>query len=249
MNLGRTTMVTIFLAIAIGTVLWFRSRGRPDTEVATDQAEGARRPQDPVHPSQLPALLRDTSWQVRLRAANALSGLDALPVARRAGLLAETLDGEVAAPASGAPFMGSYLSLSSVIRLNYLRLFEGFGAPATDAVRTAATPASPAGREWRSLALAATGSRDVTPQLRPLLSSSDPTVRMTAARYLGYRKDRDAIPGLRHALTDTFTATAGNDHVRSPSPRRFYPVRQQAARSLRELGLQVERRGDSYVVH
>jgi HEAT repeat protein len=192
-------------------------------------------------------MLRDSSWRTRLAAANSLRTMGQLSVPRRAALLAEAIDREAAAPTSGPPFAGSYLPLSSVLRLQYLGLLEELGAPAADAVGSAAAPVSPAGREWRTLAVAATGDPKGAPVIRELLASSDPAVRMTAARYLGYLRDRDAIPALRRALTDPFTATAVED---APGRRHapFYPVRQQAARALRVLGVVVERRGDSYTV-
>jgi HEAT repeat protein len=192
-------------------------------------------------------MLRDTSWQTRLLAANSLPGIDALPVSRRAGLLSEALDREVAAPASGPPFMGSYFPLTSTLRINYLRLLENLGAPAVDGVRAAGNPSTPAGREWRTLALAATGSRQTAPDLRGLLSSSDPAVRMTAARYLGYLKDASAIPALKLALTDPFSVAPTSEFPAAP-PRRFHPVRQHAARALRVLGVKLKRQGDSYIL-
>jgi HEAT repeat protein len=70
---------------------------------------------------------------------------------------------------------------------------------------------------------------------------------MTAARYLGYFKDRDAIPALRQALNDPHRAISLSDTPGMPN-QPFYPVREQAARALRELGLKVERRGDTFVV-
>jgi HEAT repeat protein len=248
-SVRRIVVLLALAAVLIGGLLWYRNRARP----ASDQAasEPARPRPDPtqraITPDQIPAMLRDTSWQTRLRAANALPSMDALPLDRRVGLLAEALDREVTAPASGPPFMGSYLLLTSTLRINYLRLLENLGAPASGPVRAAGKPSTPAGREWRTLALAATGSRESIPDLRGLLSSSDPAVRMTAARYLGFLKDQDAIQALKQALADPFTAsTAG--HGQAEARGRFYPVRQQAARALRVLGVSLKRQGDSYVL-
>lgn len=240
----------IVLVVGVGVSVYLRSPERPAPASVSDSVEARRRtPRTrPVRdPKAIPALLRDTSWSVRLSAANALRVLTAIDVPRRAALLAEALNHEASRPAIGPPLVGSYLPLTSAIRLQYLAVLEGFGPAATDAVRAAADPTSPAAREWRTLAVAATGAPDVAPDLRRLLGSSDPAVRMTAARYLGYLEDRGAEPELRKALADPFVAEATTDAL-GAAPTRVHPVREQAARALRALGHTVDRRGETFTV-
>jgi HEAT repeat protein len=83
--------------------------------------------------------------------------------------------------------------------------------------------------------------------LAALAAPADADVRMTAARYLGWLHDREAMPVLRSALADTASATAVSDIVGRP-PVRFYPVREQAAGALEIMGVKVERRGDTFTV-
>jgi hypothetical protein len=64
---------------------------------------------------------------------------------------------------------------------------------------------------------------------------------------LGWLKDGDAVPALKAALRDTATALPVSDLVGRP-PKRFYPVREQAALALEALGFKVERRGDAFTV-
>ncbi len=232
-------LLALLLAAGLaGTALWFRGRGKPAVDPTATTAEARRpprRPPGPRDPATVPAALRDTSWRIRLATANALRTMNALSVPRRAGLVAELIDREAAAPVSAPPFAGSYLPLTSTLLIQYLSLLEVFGHSSTAAVKAAPAPTSAAGREWRTLAVAATGARESAPQVRALLGSADPAVRMTAARYLGGLRDRDAIPALRQAMADPFTARTHSDGS-GDAPAAFHPVREQAARSLRLLG-------------
>jgi HEAT repeat protein len=145
--------------------------------------------------------------------------------------------------------MGSYLPLTSFLRIHYLHALETLGPDARDPVREAYKESKGKVREWYGLALGATFAPEAALELRGLLArSSDLAVRMTAARYLGWLKDRNAIPVLTAALKDTATATPVTDVIGSGS-RRFHPVREQAARALRELGLRTEWRGDSIIAY
>lgn len=247
--MSRKSILGLAALLAIGALasaLWFLGRGKSTADTVETPAGRPGRPVENFEdPAAIPAMLRDSSWRTRMAAANALRTMSALSVPQRAALLAQAIEAESAAPTSGPRFAGSYLPLTSVLRLQYLGLLEDFGAEATEAVARADRPATSAGREWRALALGATGEKASAPQLRELLASSDPAVRMTAARYLGYLQDREAVPVLRRALTDTFTSTNVND-TPGKAPATFYPVREQAARALRTLGLKVERRGHAF---
>lgn len=249
----RAALVTLalLLAASVGTMLWMRSRARVHPDSVTLPVDPARRGRPVRDPATIPAMLRDSSWQTRLGAAHALRTMSALSVPRRAVLLAEALDREAGAPVSGPPFTGSYLPLRSMVRLQYLAVLESLGEPATGAVRGASAPATSAGREWRALAVSATGDKSSAPRLRELLASADPAVRMTAARYLGYLEDGAAIPALQRALADPFAGTSVSDMPQGSgigTPGGFHPVREQAARALRVLGVKVERQGETYTV-
>lgn len=252
--MSRRALGITFICIgvaAVAAVLWIQHRAEPSSpptpfDSAIDRP--AREMEALQDTAAIPKMLRDSSWQVRLAAANALRELVTLSPARRATLILETLDREAAAPASGPPRVGSYVPLTSSLRLQYLGLLEEIGPKAADAVRKAEAPTSPEGREWRALALGAVEVREVTPRLRELvINSRDPAVRMTAALYLGWLKDSAAIPALRQALNDPAKARSVSDKP-GPPKAPFYPVRVKAARALRELGFKVERQGDTFVV-
>lgn len=242
--------VLLIVAGAGGLFLWWRYRAEPRPEAAsTVPARATYRPAAwPPDPGAVPGMLRDTSWRVRLSAANALRELPAIGERRRVELLLDALDREAAAPDSGPPLVGSYVPLTTFLRLQYVGLLDEVGPGAADAVRDANPSQTPAGREWRAVAAGATGAPGAAAGLRPLVrGSSDFAVRMMAAHYLGHLKDRDAVPLLRAALEDPArTRVTGSAPGRTPAT--FYPVRQTAAAALRELGLSVEKRGEGYLV-
>lgn len=252
MNRKWLVVGLLCFAVAVGVIaLWIQRKPRA-TLVPIRADTLARSPAGQMKSlrdtAAIPRLLRDSSWEVRLAAANALRDLTTLSPVRRAALLVETLDREAATPAAGPVQVGSYVPLTTSLRLQYLGLLEEIGSAGAEGVRNAVTPTSAQGRDWRVLALGAVEAGEAAPHLRELLiNSSDPAVRMTAAHHLGWLKDSAAIPALQRALTDNFTASSVSDRPGRPKAT-FYPVRVKAARALRELGLKVERQGDSFTV-
>jgi len=197
----------------------------------------------------LPALIRDTSWRVRLRTASSLAGRADIPAERRAELILDALGQEVTSPASGPPLAGSYLPLSGVFRLHYVHLIEDLGPAATRPARAALQDASGERREWTSIALGASGDKGAAPALRELLRRSrHPDVRMSAAYFLGILGDRSAVGDLKAALADPATARVRSDGS-GPPDHTLYPVREQAAGALQALGLAVERNGNTFTAN
>lgn len=234
---GWRILATGLLIAAVGgvvTLFWLRNRSSRLGNVPTDSTE---------------QMLRDTSWEQRAATAWGLTDRSDIPAGRRAVLLLEVLEREITSPSKGPTIAGSYLPLTSFLRLHYLHALETLGPDAREPVREVYKKSQGNVREWYGLALGATLAPDALPEIRGLLArSSDLAVRMTAARYLGWLKDRDAIPVLTAALRDTARATIVTDVV-GRGPKRFHPVREQAARALRELGLRTKRRGDSTIVY
>jgi HEAT repeat protein len=259
---GRWIAAVAIAILLAGVAVVFLSRKRPDSgSDALLTALG--RPSAPARDTMmarspathqpdaadLAAILRDSSWQARLGAVNSLAGRRDIPAARRAELLLAGLEREIARPTDSLRFPGGYLPSSSTFRLQFMRVIESLGPDAVGPARTAAERSSLEAREWMLLARAGAGDVDAAPSLRELLKNSrSPTVRMTAARLLGRLGDRSAIPELRTALADPFTAVADQSDLRIQSSS-FYPVREQAAGALRSLGINVQRSGDRFIAN
>jgi HEAT repeat protein len=257
-RLLHLTLAVLALGAAAALLVW-RPWRREEVDVVAVIAAGERpapsverpptaQPGRPPDAAALATLMRDTSWRVRLSAANSLGARADIPPERRAELLLEALAREVARPTGAAPLPGSYVPMTSLIRLQYLRVIGDLGTGATAVARASIRRTTGEAREWAILALGEAGAREAVPQLREVLRTSrHGEVRMTAARLLGALQAREAIPELRAALTDPFTATVSSDAHGGPrSP--FYPVRGQAASALKKLGLTVERRGHTFTV-
>jgi HEAT repeat protein len=226
----------VLLAGAAGLLLW-RGRGeRAPASAGTSPADSLR------------ALLADTSWMVRMAAANQLPDRQDIPLEQRAKLAVATLDREIARPTVARIIPGSWPPFTNFLRLGYLAALERLGPPAAATVRSATRSWKGEAGEWGSLARAASGDPVAAPELRKLVTeSADTDVRMTAARHLGMLRDREAIPALTRALEDTAVAQPVSDMPGRPTMR-FYPVRVHAGVALEALGVSVTRTGDRITV-
>jgi HEAT repeat protein len=222
--------------------------------ICGDSAPVASRPQRRANqrtspafdPARLPELVRDTSWEVRLTATDAVAASKHIPEGRRAELVLDALGQEISRPASAPPIAGSYLAPTGVFRLRYVHLIEDIGAAARDPARNAMQRGSGVHREWATIAWGASGAKEAGPALRELLRSSNQAdVRMSAAHFLGRLGDRSAIGDLRAALRDPATARVGIDDT-GDRGRTIYLVREQAAGALMALGIKVERNGHTF---
>ncbi len=259
---GRWIAAVAVAILLAGMAVVFLSRKKPDSgsdpllralgRPAAPARDTTMTPSPATHrpdAAGLAGILRDSSWQARLGAVNSLPGRRDIPTARRAELLLAGLEREIARPTDSLRFPGGYLPSSSTFRLQFMRVIESLGPDAIGPTRTAAERSSLEAREWMLLARAGAGDVDAAPSLRELLKNSrSPAVRMTAARLLGRLGDRSAIPELRTALGDPFTAAADQSDLRL-QPSSFYPVREQAAGALRMLGVNVQRSGDSFIAN
>jgi HEAT repeats len=243
-------VVLTLIAAAAVYLLLFRTGPEIASPDAQTPAPAARAPRTKGPPSEaeISRMLRDTLWQRRSAAAWGLTDRNDIPVPRRAQLLLDVLQREVASPTRAPAMAGSWEPLTGFLRIHYLHALETLGSNARDPVSKAYKASSGELREWYALALGATLNPDGAPPLRELLArSQDPDVRMTAARYLGWLRDRGAESVLRAALSDTATAEIVTDVPGRP-PRNFFPVREQAAAALEEMGFKVTRQGSTYTV-
>jgi HEAT repeat protein len=239
--------LVLLVAAAAAAVLWLWNR--PVSQPSRASVESLAPPPPMLSDTAaILGMLRDTVWQRRAATAWGLAARSDIPVARRAGLLLEVLEREIVSPTNARVVAGSWPPFTGFLRIQYLLAFETLGPNARDPVRDAHRGSSGEVREWYTLALGATMDAEAAPALRELLAhSGDADVRMTAARYLGRLKDSEAVAALRAALGDTATAVPVTDVV-GRRPTRFYPVREQAALALEDLGFKVERRDDTFIV-
>jgi HEAT repeat protein len=237
----------LVLGIAGAIVLWSRWResGPAPTETASPAAPGRSAP---ANPDSLQVVLRDGGSSERLAFTQELVDREDIPVADRTGMVLAALDREVNRPSKGLLPPGSYLPLTDLARLQYLRMILQLGPDAAAEIRGSRGGATGAAAEWRTLAHGATGDPAAVEPLRELLRRSNSgTVRMSAAHFLGFTGDRAAIPDLEAALSDGFRATTIPDRLDGERTS-FYPVRAKAATALGRLGVAVTQKGDSYTV-
>lgn len=236
------------LWLVLGGVLLLGGAGLLLWRAADDRAP-AGAPRDSVPPAErLRASLADSSWMPRMAAATELPDRQDIPLEQRAELALVALQQEVARPTVAAILPGSWPPFTNFLRLGYLAALERLGRPAAGAVRSATRDWRGEAGEWGALARAATGDAGAAAELRTLVTESrDADVRMTAARYLGALRDREAVPALTRALDDAAVAEPLSDRP-GRDPMRFYPVRVHAAVALESLGVQVVRSGDRITV-
>jgi HEAT repeat protein len=245
--MSRRTLYLAILAAALLVALgvfvsrWHRA-GPSDLASALTAAQGAAAnvtaatPQPTATPDAngMSYLLSHEAYGRRLWATLALATRDDIPAELRASMLADALAAEVGDPSSDAPPVKDvYLPPDSLLRLRITRVLSEMQG-ALPATQEALAGADGLTREHLLVALAYQGDPDVLPEVRDLvLHSQDVAVRMDAARALGMAGDEDAIPVLVQALTDPELIHARD----SMGEYKIYPVRDQAAGSLGQLGV------------
>lgn len=163
-----------------------------------------------------------------------------LPTAQRVALLLQLLERVSTAPSALPVVPTSYLAPTSISKWQIARALGDLGGDARTPLIHAIPTLVGEQRGWAITGLGYTGSPDAVPLLRELLTSSrQGDIRATAAYQLGVLKAHEAIPELRRALTDTYHVSTGGEQASI-----LYPVREQAAGALVELGVKVERTGD-----
>ncbi|MFO7696128.1 MAG: HEAT repeat domain-containing protein [Anaerolineae bacterium] len=249
MNKRTLIIVLSAAAIVLIVIVLLLTRGGSPGNLATqiEQAQAGATPtvEMALRPTATPDargmayLLAHEDYGRRLSAVLALAQREDIPVEERAGLLVEALAAEVAAPSSDAvPVKDVSLPPGSYLRLRLTRVLSELGEDALAPARAALAEAEGLTREHLLVALAYLGDADVLPEVRHLVvSSGDVTVRMDAARALGVAGDRDAIEALMQALSDAESIAAHD----SAGDYTIYPVREQAALALSNLGVQVTR--------
>lgn len=207
------------------------------------QADSERTPVPTATPNAtgMENMLKGDSFVYKLSAARLLGARTDIPVKERARLLIDAIGAEVETPSEDAVVKDSYLNGGQVLRLTLVRSLGELDKRGLDNVRAAVEEAEGITREHMLVALTYMGDKDARGEVRGLVTdSSDPVVRMDAARALGIVKDKAAVPMLTEALQDEFLVHARD----SLGEFSAYPVREQAAAALGLLGVTVTRGAD-----
>lgn len=246
-RLGTALCIALVLLLITSCTMCPLLSGRRSSDEPTPIAEsvaGAATPEPTPDAATLVQALEDGDWETRLAAAHAVPEREDIPLPDRVTVLADAVQREVEQPSAEPQPDHSYLPVSGVVRLRLARSLGALGDDAIALLRDRAAAAEGDVRYSYLIALGYLGDRDVAPELGDALQSSDPVIRMDAARVLGLLGYREAIPALQAALEDPYVSE-GEDSLGTYT---IYPVREQAAGALEALGVTVERDGDTFTV-
>lgn len=207
-----------------------QTEGSPDAVPEAERQDAA---------TEVEQALRDADWNRRLEAAWGLTERRDVAAPTKVRLLLDALEREIGDPTVAASPHGTYLSTSEWIRFVYTRALGESDSAGLETLRTAAQEESGEKRARAILALGYAGEAAVTPQLLELLrTSAVGDVRSDAAYLLGELRAQEAIPDLRQALVADAYVVAVESLAGGWSD--MYPVRVQAMRALKQLGLVLE---------
>lgn len=142
-----------------------------------------------------------------------------------------------------------YVTESEYLIRQYVFALENIGPSVIPSIKEIL---GSAGGKFRNRLIVVLGSLDdetVYWDLKEMLTKSDDGfTRAAAARALGKLGNKDAIPVLREALKDTFVRNDGSCIVAPGLSNKVYPVREEAASSLRALDVKVKRQENEFDV-
>ncbi|MFO7917166.1 MAG: HEAT repeat domain-containing protein [Anaerolineae bacterium] len=184
--------------------------------------------------------MRGDDWNLRCQAAMVLVQRADLSPEQKADLLLYGLEQEIENPSQGMVPSGVYLTPSQYAR-RYLgdKLYH-LEPDILDLLRQRNEAASKDLQEHIQIALAYQGEDAAVSVVRGLLASDSVAVRMDAAAALAHLGDNQAMDDLERALQDPHAVVTRS----CTRVYRIYPVREAAARALRQLGVEVERLED-----
>lgn len=185
-------------------------------------------------------VMRGDDWNRRCQAAMVLVQRADLSPEQKVDLLLYGIEQEIENPSEGMVPSGVYLTPNQYAR-RYLgdKLYH-LQADILDILRQRNEAASQDLREHIQIALAYQGEDAAVPVVRDLLASDSVAVRMDAAAALAHLGDNQAMDDLERALQDSHAVVTRS----CTRVYRIYPVREAAARALRQLGVEVERLED-----
>jgi HEAT repeat protein len=146
----------------------------------------------------------------------------------------------------------SYATKTEFAKRQYQFALQDIGQQAIGTLRQELKAAGGELRKRIAVTLDSLGDDRVYETLIDILSNrtNDGYLRSMAAVALGKLGNRKAVESLKVALNDPFSVTYSTD-VAVPgkgTQRITYPVRSNAASALRDLGVEVERDGNSFRV-
>jgi HEAT repeat protein len=234
-TIRRTPLLVVWMLVLVGLGSAVGCGGEKPESPPSQEPDASL--QDAV--AEVEGALRDEDVNRRLAVVWTLPERRDIDASTKVRLLLDALDSEISLPTQATLQYGTYLSSSEYLRFVYTRSLGNSEPAGLEVLREALRGESGELRARAALALGYAGDPAVVPDLLELLRSSEiGDIRSDAAYLLGELGGEEAIPDLRRAIAaDTYWVTVKN---LSGTTSGFYPVRAEAARSLKQLGVSVE---------
>jgi hypothetical protein len=212
-------------------------------------AEGERKPFDNV--DQIKRILETGHWGEKRQAARDLGKMEGVGVQEKVDILIKALDDEIKNPTSNNYVRGTgYATVTESLKTHYMLGLEDIGAPVIPFLKEKLKISHGELKKRIQITLGHLGDQDVYSDMVDLLSyDNDGYIRSSAARALGDIGNKDAIPVLLKAIHDPFVVPSGSDvFFPGMDTSIIYPVRDNAASSLRQFGIKVHSFGHEHYV-
>lgn len=162
-------------------------------------------------------------------------------ISEKVPLILELLKQECIIPLSSKPT--GYVTGSEFLKRQYLFAVEKMGTESVVIIQNMLNSSEGEFRDRLIIILGFLEHNEVFSDVLYILENSeDGFLRQLAAMALGKIGDKRAIPALTNALQDTFKRENVTDLIR-PEKQFVYPVRSKACVSLKQLGINCNRRG------
>jgi len=191
--------------------------------------------------SDLEMMMKSSSWEDRMFAAQNLLFMSQIDTMKAVEILVDAIVLESAQSSSLEFPPRSYLNNSERILRKLIFDLVDLGPSIIDDLYIYADNLSGEPRAWVLIALGLQEEPSVHIEIRKiLLENPDPNLRSMAARALYEYADTLDIPSLKEALTDDYKLTINSCTPTSGDLYEVvYPVRQEAASTLRKMGFYV----------
>lgn len=181
-------------------------------------------------------------WRIMSKAARIFAKIEGIDIDLRVDEVLNALKKEIQKPSSLEKLRGSYATVTEYIRRQYILALSDIGYQAIPYLKQALTEStSIIEKQYMLIALGFLKDEEVFSELCDMvINEKEGYIRYGAARALGNIGNKDAIPLLLEMLHDPFVVPSGLDvFIPGMDTSITYPVRDEAAGSLRQLGIKV----------